>query len=142
MRRKAAVFYMYIASLGVFLLIMVTVWSYRVKKTKCIVWLRLRSLPYTPFEKQNAFLLLMSHLRWCVLGNYNSKGGNRAGNIDFLETKSEDSRDLSFFRETVGGKGNFSINWKFTLLNLVPSAFPLKNGSGGRGGRFPAPLNF
>ena len=79
----------------------------------------------------------MSHLRWCVLGNYNNKGGNRAGNIDFLETESEDSRDLSFFRETVGGKGNFSINWKFTLLNLVPSAFPLKNGSEGGEGVFP-----
>lgn len=105
MRRKAAVFYMYIASLGVFLLIMVTVWSYGVKKTKCI-----------PPLKNKSRLLLMSHLRWCVLGNYNNKGGNRAGNIDFLKTECGDSRDLSFLRETVDGKGNFSINWKFTLL--------------------------
>lgn len=65
----------------------------------------------------------MSHLRWCVLGNCNNKGGNRAGNvdflagnIDFLETEYGDSRDLPFLRETVGGKGNFSINWKFPLL--------------------------
>ena len=58
----------------------------------------------------------MSHLRWCVLGNYNNKGGKRAGNIDFPETESGDSGNFSFLQETVGGKGNFSINWKFTLL--------------------------
>ena len=45
MRRKAAVFYMYIASLGVFLLIMVTVWSYRVKKTK---WYSLTQAALSP----------------------------------------------------------------------------------------------
>lgn len=107
MRRKAAVFYMYIASLGVFLLIIVTVWSYRVKKPSVQFDTGCALAPILPLKNKTR-LLLMSHLRWCVLVNYNKKAGSVLEILISPRQRAEIPGTFHFFEKQWVGKGTLA----------------------------------